>query len=121
MTKFITRQTMIENARASARKTDGAPNLVILNGESGSIAGTSSRIRYLNDGYIEVSACNSSDASLWKKISTIELMPGKYTLTGLTDLGENTIELLLSIEIDNEHKRYFSQYNGETSFETSEK
>ncbi len=115
----IRNETMIANARASARASDGAPNLVVLNGEGGCIGGTASGIKYLKDGYIEVVASNPGDSPLWKQISTLVLEPGTYTLSGFSGLEPETVELLLSIEMDGGTRQYCSQYDGDSLFEIS--
>ena len=48
--KYMIRQKMVAGAAASARESDGAENLVIMNGDSGYIDASKVYLTYLDEG-----------------------------------------------------------------------
>ena len=61
----IKARVMESYAIASARASDGAKNLVVLNGISGYVGESKAYLRYLRDGYIKISGSNPEKASGW--------------------------------------------------------
>lgn len=112
----VRHRRMVRYAANSARESDGAPNLVILNGVEGFVADTNIFVKYMNDGYIKISGINPYGKSLWKKLSTTKLQKGTYTLTGLKGIKEETIELQLGIETGTNYLKYYSQCDENVTF-----
>lgn len=77
--KEMKHQQMVQLAALYDR--EDAKNLLVLNGNSGNIDGTSIYIGYLKNGTISVSGTTS--IQVWKIISDIELAEGKYRVYGL--------------------------------------
>ena len=63
---------MVQYSKVSARD-DGAENLVVLEGNSGSIGLTYVYLKYLEDGYIQISGTNPFDSNGWKRLSEFHL------------------------------------------------
>lgn len=72
---------------------EDCPNLLILNGEAGTVGDTQVSIRYLRNGTIRI--CGTSDVRAWKLIAQLELPPGNYHFSGLTGVEANTVALEL--------------------------
>lgn len=111
------RQRMIDAARLSYRIKDGAPNLIILDGISGYVSDTNIYLKYFCDGSISIKGNNTSEDSKWKIISSLKLEPGKYTLTGLHGLAENSIQLQLTMIDQQGNKSYCCQFDNDETFE----
>ena len=106
---------MIEFSLASVRE-DGAPNRVVMIGKPGYLGYSSVHLSYLKDGWISLTGDNFKESNGWRLLSKLTLEPGKYTLTGLKELKENTIALQLRIEDDTGYYHYFYQYDEDVSF-----
>lgn len=114
-------QKMEEYAHSSFRESDGAENLVIMNGKPGRIGGTDVSLIYEKDGYIRLLGSNTESISGWKLISEFKLEPGIYTFTGLKNHEIGTIELQFSTW--NEQKKgndYYCQYDEDISVTITE-
>ncbi len=100
LTQFIndqrTRDKMLEGAIVSSRMTDGARNLFVLNGRSGYIGLSSVRAEFLSDGFVRVYGINRTNRIQWKKLSTVQLDPGEYSLDGLSYNQDEVIKLQLN-------------------------
>ena len=113
--KFFVHQRMIQYSQASARE-DGAENLVVMEGSSGSVGQTYVYLKYLKNGFIRIYGDNSFDINGWKKLSEFQLSSGSYTLTGLRGSTEKTIVLQLRISDDSGFYQYFNQWDEDVSF-----
>ena len=82
--KYVIRQKMVAGAAASARESDGAENLVIMNGDSGYIGASKVYLTYLDKGYINIKGKNETEQEQWKLLSEFQLDAGTYILTGLS-------------------------------------
>ncbi len=109
--EHILRKTMVGFARASYRETDGAVNLVVMNGDSGYIDRSDVYLKYLNNGFVSIIGTNDNDNSYWKRISEFELDQGKYSLTGLSGNKEKTVELQLTVIDAVGDKKYYRQFD----------
>lgn len=114
--EHILHQRMVRFAASSDRKTDGASNMMILNGEKGYVGDTGILVQYLENGSIKITGRNPYDKSIWKKLGSVKLQKGTYTLTGLTGQQKNTVELQLSVETDTKSLSYYCQYDKEVTF-----
>ena len=113
--KYFVHQRMVEYSLASARE-DGAENLVVMEGSSGSVGQTYVYLKYLEDGYIQVYGDNAYDINGWKRLSEFQLMPGSYTLTGLRGSADKTVVLQLRISDDDGFYKYFNQWDEDVCF-----
>lgn len=109
-------QRMISYAIASSRESDGAQNLLIMNGKNGYVGTTNVYLKYLTDGYIHLSGDNPEGERGWKKISEFNLEPGQYTLTGIKNVPENTIALQLHFIDNTGFYQYLYQWNEDIEF-----
>ena len=100
---------MIEGAASSYRRVDGAPNLLVMQGDSGYIGTSKVHIKYLKDGFIRISGVNDTDSDQWKIIGTVYLSPGCYTFTGLAGIDAETVDLQLDYrnDADTSYEWYF--------------
>ena len=117
-----TRKRMVEYSAASSRESDGAPNLVVMNGEPGYLGYSYVYLTYLEDGYVSIKGSNSDNRFGWIVISNIVLEPGSYTLTGLKGCKANSLQLQLCVW--NETKNgydYYRQYDDDVHFELSQR
>ena len=115
----ITHQNMISGSIASKRESDGAPNLIVMDGNSGFVGTSSVRLKYHSNGYVSIKGKNDTEQFQWKKISEFEIKPGKYTLTGLS-VKEKTIDLRLIAEKDSRDPMCYYQHNEDVTFEILE-
>lgn len=92
----IRHQHMVKLAELHNRE-DGAENLLVLNGNNGYAWNTDVYVRYLPDGSINVKG--TSDKKSWWPIGDLTLTSGDYVFSGLSDVEENTVGLVL--ETDN--------------------
>ena len=113
--KYFIHQRMVQYSLTSARE-DGAENLVIMEGSSGSVGQTYVYLKYLEDGYIQIYGDNSFDINGWKRLSEFRLSPGSYTLTGLRGSTEKTVVLQLRISDDSGFYQYLNQWNEDVCF-----
>ena len=113
--KYFVHQRMIQYSQASARE-DGAENIVVMEGSSGSVGQTYVYLKYLENGVIHIYGDNSYDINGWKRLSEFKLSPGSYTLTGLSGSTEKTVVLQLRISDDSGFYQYFNQCNEDVSF-----
>ena len=86
---------MIAASIASSRETDGAENRVVMYGDSGYVGHSGVFVKYLQDGYVHIYGKSRSENYQWKKLADFTLEPGNYSLTGLTNVPENTVQLQL--------------------------
>lgn len=114
----ILMETMEGFARASSRETDGAVNLVVMNGDSGYIDRSDVYLKYLSNGFISIIGINDNENSYWKRISEFELDQGRYTLTGLSGNKEKTVELQLTVIDVVGNKKYYRQFDTAITVET---
>lgn len=110
------RQEMLHAAAVSARESDGAENLVVMNGKPGYLGSSNVYLRYLNDGWISLSGDNTEDSNGWKLVAEFELEPGSYTFTGLKGAAADTIALQLHISDDTGFYRYIYQWDEDVRF-----
>ena len=73
-------------------------------------------LSYLEDGWISLVGDNAEESNGWKLLSTFTLEPGTYTLTGMKEQDENTIDLQLHIEDDTGYYKYLYQYDEDVTF-----
>lgn len=107
---------MLSYSIASARESDGAKNIIIMNGNSGYIGESNVYLKYLDDGYISIKGFNSETINGWcKLLSTFEIEPGNYTLTGIKTERE-TVALQLHIFNDTGIDRYLFQNDQDVGF-----
>lgn len=106
---------MVQYSHVSARE-DGAENLVVMEGNSGSVGQTYVYLKYLENGFIHIYGNNSYDINGWKKLSEFQLSPGLFTLTGLRGSTEKTIVLQLRISDDSGFYQYFNQWDEDVIF-----
>lgn len=114
-------QKMAAYAAATARESDGAENLLLLNGESGYVGPTNVYLKYQKDGSIRLSGSNPGESNGWKLLCEFELAPGEYTLTGLSGFAPKTVELQYSVW--NEEKggcNYYSQHDADIVIRVNE-
>lgn len=107
---------MIVYSAASKRVSDGAQNLVIMNGKAGYLGYSKVYLKYLEDGWISLTGDNSRANNAWKQLSVFSLEPGKYTLTGLKNVGVNKVALQLYIKDDTGVNRYIYQWDEDVTF-----
>ena len=120
--RAILHKRMVKYAKASARKTDGAENCVIMDGKSGFIGASHVYVKYLEDGYMKIFGDNTDDSSEWKLVSEWTMDEGRYTLSGLSGFEEKTLELQLSVwNEERDEYDYYCQFDDEVSFEIIEK
>ena len=112
----IKARVMESYAIASARASDGAKNLVVLNGISGYVGESKAYLRYLRDGYIKISGSNPEKASGWKELCKLELGPGTYTLTGMRGVEQDTVSLLVLLKGETDTERFIFQWDEDTVF-----
>ncbi len=93
---FFTRKRMEEGAFASVRVRDGAPNMLILNGQSGEVGASKIKVRFLDDGFISIQGINNTESRQWKQISSVELEPGTYTLSELSCDSDESLQIQLN-------------------------
>ena len=110
------RQRMISYAFVSARKSDGAQNLVILDGRSGYIGSSIIQLKYLDGEYVSIIGKNTDETSHWKKIAEFELKPGTYTLTGLEGSSQEEVALRLHLEDSEGTVTNYWQYDEDIQF-----
>lgn len=72
---------------------DGRQNLLVLSPDFSYIGSSNVNITCNSDGSILIEG--SSENRAWIHIGSMKLKPGKYVLTGMSDLEENTIALVL--------------------------
>ena len=72
---------------------DGSKNLLVLSPDYSFIGNCNVDIIYNSDGSIVIEG--SSENRAWIHIGSIKLKPGKYVLTGMSDVDNNTIALVL--------------------------
>lgn len=94
--KHMVYERMLSYSKATSRAGDHAENHVVMNGVSGCFGGAV-YLKYLEDGYIQLSGDNIDGERGWKLLSRFTLEPGTYTLTGMSGVPENTIALQLHI------------------------
>lgn len=92
--KHAVYEKMLSYSKATSRAVDGAENHVVMNGIPGYF-GVSAYLKYLEDGCIYLAGDNIDGERGWKLLSKFTLEPGTYTLTGMSDVPENTIALQL--------------------------
>jgi len=114
--KAVIKQRMISYALASARESDGAENLVIMDGRSGNVGSSTIQLKYLDDGYISIKGENLDDTGQWKQISEIELDPGRYTLTGLKNSSQTIVAIRLHLEDSEGTVANYWQYDEDIQF-----
>ena len=114
--KFIIRQRMISYALASARESDGAENLVIMDGRSGNVGSSSIQLKYLDSGYISIIGKNIDDTGQWKQIAEFVLEPGTYTLTGLNGSSQTLVAIRLHLEDSEGNVVNYWQYDEDAQF-----
>ncbi len=119
VTTHITHKKMVSGTIASSRESDGAQNLIIMDGNSGFVGASSVLLDYLSNGYVSIKGENDTEQLQWKKISEFEINPGIYTLTGLS-VEENTIELRLVAEQASGEPVYCYQHSEDVLFEILE-
>jgi glycopeptide antibiotics resistance protein len=81
-------------------RKDGKRNLLVLKGKDGYAWNTNVYIKYLKDGSIRIKG--KSHKKSWWPIADVELEPGRYTFSGLSDVGEGTVGL----ELENNNSRF---------------
>lgn len=108
-------ERMLSYSKATSRAVDGAENHVVMNGISGYF-GVSVYLKYLEDGYIQLTGDNIDGERGWKLLSKFTLEPGTYTLTGMSDVLEDTIALQLRISDDTRFYQYLYQYDEDVVF-----
>lgn len=113
--KNILYHRMVQYNLASARE-DGTPNRVVLIGEPGFVGKSRVYLKYLEDGLIILSGDNLQEDFGWKYLSSFELEPGTYTLTGMTDVPESVIAIQLRISEEAGFYRYIYQYDENVTF-----
>ena len=114
--KYVIHQRMIAYSIASSRKSDGAANRVVLNGQSGYLGYSSVYLKYLQNGWISLKGDNIAEGNGWKVLSNFALEPGLYTLTGMRDVKDKTVALQLYIVGDTGSYRYIYQNDKDISF-----
>ncbi len=114
--KAVIRQKMISYALASARDSDGAANLVVMDGRSGYIGSSTIQLKYIEDGYISIKGINVDEKGQWKQIAEIELEPGAYTLTGLKGSSQEIVALILHLEDSKGAETNYWQYDEDVHF-----
>ena len=108
-------ERMLSFSKATSRAVDGAENHVVMNGIPGYF-GVSVYLKYLEDGYIQLTGDNIDGERGWKLLSKFTLEPGVYTLTGMIGVPENTIALQLRISDDTSFYQYLYQYDEDVNF-----
>lgn len=108
-------ERMLSYSKATSRAVDGAENHVVMNGISGYF-GISVYLKYLEDGYIQLTGDNIDGENAWKLISNFTLEPGTYTLTGMNGVSDKTVALQLLISCDNGFNQYLYQYDEDVFF-----
>ena len=111
--KKVILERMIFYSKASSR--DGEENRVVLNGNSGYF-GLAMCLKYLENGYIQITGNNIDGERGWKLLSRFTLEPGRYTLTGMRNVLENTIALQLHISDDTGYYQYLYQHDEDVVF-----
>lgn len=96
--KYYYRRKMTAYAVASMRESDGAVNLVILDGRPWRIGSSSIHLKYLKDGYVKVEGTNNHKSGQWNQIAEFDLDPGTYTFTGMTNSSLEVVALRLSLK-----------------------
>lgn len=91
--KTIRYHNMVNYAALNDRASDGAKNLLILNGESGFVNGTMVYVDYTKDGSLTI--IGKSDKRSWKRIAEIELNQGTYIFSGLSGVDKDTVAIEL--------------------------
>lgn len=107
---------MVAYSETTVRKSDGAANRVILNGQSGYLGYSSVYLEYLKNGWIRLSGENSENSNGWKLLSEFALEPGIYTLTGMNCEKENTVALQLYFIDDSGFYHYIYQNDRDIGF-----
>lgn len=109
-------QRMVKYSILSSRVNDKAVNRVIMNGNSGYLGNTNVYLKYLEDGYIQLSGNNTEEFNGWKLLSRFSLEPGTYSLTGLTGANKDTIALQLYISDETGFRKYLYQFDEDVTF-----
>lgn len=116
ITSYLLHKRMIDYCVASSRE-DGAPNSVVMLGKPGYLGYTSVYLEYLENGWIRVFGNNTDIINGQKMIAKFSLDQGRYTLTGLKDQPNDTIDFQLRIEDSDGIYYYLYQYDKDVSFE----
>lgn len=114
--KAVIRKRMILYALSSSRESDGAENLVIMDGRSGYVGSSTIQLKFLDSGYISISGINSDETGQWKQIAEFELEPGTYTLTGLEGSSLAVVAMRLHLEDSEGVVKNYWQYDGDIQF-----
>jgi hypothetical protein len=114
--KAVIKQRMISCVLASARESDGAENLVIMDGRSGNVGSSSIQLKYLDSGYISIIGKNIDDTGQWKQIAEFVLEPGTYTLTGLEGSSQTIVAIRLHLEDSEGAVANYWQYDEDIQF-----
>lgn len=85
-------------------RADGTRNLLILNGDPGTVIDTDIFVSYNNDGSITISG--TSKARSWKKIGELTLQPGVYSFSGLSGTEPKTVAIELE-SYDKERRNFY--------------
>lgn len=114
--KSVIHKRMISYASASARESDGAQNLVVMDGRSGYMGSSTIQLKYLEDGYISISGINTDETGQWKQIAEFDLDPGTYTLTGLKESSKEVVALRLHLEDSSSAVTDYWQFDEDVQF-----
>lgn len=118
--KSVIHRRMLLYALASARESDGAQNLVVMDGYSGFIGSSMIELKYKEDGFILIKGTNQDETDQWKQIAEIELVPGIYTLAGLKGSSQDVVALRLHLKgVDGAVTNYW-QFDEDVQFTVAE-
>lgn len=88
----IKAQTMVRYAAMNDR-ADGTKNLLVLSPDPQYIGKSDFDVSYNNDGSVLIKG--SSENRSWIEIGKMDLPPGSYSFSGLSDVSENTVAIEL--------------------------
>ncbi len=119
--KTVIHKRMVSYAIASSRESDGAENLVVMDGRSGFVGSSRIQLKYLEHGYISVNGINTEETGQWKQIAVFYLDPGKYTLTGLKESSQDVVALRLHLKDSEGAVTNYWQFDEDVQFKVAER